>query len=168
MPVEGLTRRPYFHVSRIVADIEAALQRLHRLWDAGSWRIYALGPDNVTDLRFGERPLDFSIRLAITDQSPQLELIQPLDGESIYSAWLAERGEGVHHVGVIVESVPDTVGAMRNAGFEPIQWARGFGDAEWAYFDTVDEMGLVLEAVQPPTTPPEPDAVWPRTTSNGR
>jgi hypothetical protein len=57
---------------------------------------------NQTDLEFlahercdnRGRPAEFSNRLALNDQSPQLELIQPLTGTSTHPDWLQEHGEG--------------------------------------------------------------------------
>jgi methylmalonyl-CoA/ethylmalonyl-CoA epimerase len=39
----------------------------------------------------------------------QWELIEPLDDESIYARFLAERGEGVHHLGVAAPRFDETV-----------------------------------------------------------
>jgi 4-hydroxyphenylpyruvate dioxygenase-like putative hemolysin len=39
----------------------------------------------------------------------QLELLEPLDDESIYARFLAERGEGVHHIAVASPTFDKTV-----------------------------------------------------------
>ena len=45
-----------------------------------------------------------------------MELIQPLEGDSIHRDWLAERGEGLHHVGVVVPSIARAVESMAALG----------------------------------------------------
>jgi methylmalonyl-CoA/ethylmalonyl-CoA epimerase len=86
-------------------------------------------------------------------------------GPSIHADWLADRGEGLHHVGVIVDSLVQAVAAMSRGGYPVIQSGAGFGtdrDGAYAYFDTVADLGLVVEAVEPPDRMPEPAFVWPR------
>lgn len=98
-------------------------------------------------------PAEFSVRLALSDSSPQLELIQPLEGAGFHRDWLDRVGEGLHHVGVVVDSVPDTVERMSAAGYKMVQAGSGFGvdgDGVYAYFDTRENLGIYVEAVDPP------------------
>lgn len=52
-----------------------------------------------------ESPAEFKIKgidqiaIAVED----LELVQPVDGLSIYRDWVDERGEGFHHVNFLVD-----------------------------------------------------------------
>lgn len=56
---------------------------------------------NAKDLREYGQPVERSWRLATAMVGRvQWELIQPLDGESIYAQFLAEKGKGVHHTSV--------------------------------------------------------------------
>jgi hypothetical protein len=129
-----------------------------------SWRCYIFGADWHSSCEYRGGPTSFSVRLALSDGSPQLELIQPIEGPSIHEDWLRERGEGVHHLGVIVDSVPRTVERMATAGYEVVQTGSGFGaegDGVYAYFDTSRDIGVSIEAVEPPSRMPDPDFVWP-------
>jgi methylmalonyl-CoA/ethylmalonyl-CoA epimerase len=93
------------------------------------------------------------MRLAFAGDAPELELIQPLDGQSLYSEWLSERGEGLHHLAVVVGSLDETIAALEKAGCANIQSGHGFapdGKGGYAYFDTTDVLGFILEAVEMP------------------
>jgi hypothetical protein len=126
---------------------------------------------NQTDLEFlahercdnRGRPAEFSNRLALNDQSPQLELIQPLTGTSTHRDWLQEHGEGPHHVGIVVDSVPDAVAQAVLASFEVVQSGSGIGphrDGAGAYIDTSDALGLMVEAVELTTEMPPTEFTW--------
>ncbi|MFW6180490.1 MAG: hypothetical protein ACOC8N_01985 [Spirochaetota bacterium] len=43
----------------------------------------------------------------------QLELVQPVDGLSIYADWLEEHGEGLHHFNFLVDSHEELQRAAR-------------------------------------------------------
>jgi catechol 2,3-dioxygenase-like lactoylglutathione lyase family enzyme len=154
-----------FQIGIVVRDLEAALTRYSTVLGAAPWRCYRFSAAMHTSCEYRGGPTAFSAGLALNDQSPQLELVEPREGPSIHADWLTERGEGVHHVGVIVDSVPSAVSTMSRAGYPVIQSGEGFGDegdGAYAYFDTVGDLGLVVEAVEPPTRMPEPDFLWPR------
>jgi methylmalonyl-CoA/ethylmalonyl-CoA epimerase len=109
------------------------------------------------------RPTGFSSRLALNDQTPQLELIEPLLGPSAHQDWLEEHGEGPHHAGIIVESVSSAINQAAAAGYEVVQDGSGIGperDGAWAYIDTTRDLGLMIEAVEPPSSMPPVDFVW--------
>ena len=106
------------------------------------------------------------MRLALNDASPQMELIQPLEGDSIQRDWLEERGEGLHHIAVVVPSVAQAIEAMAALGYPLMQSGTGFGvggdgDGAYAYIDTTAALGLIVEAIEQPSSLPPPDAIWP-------
>jgi catechol 2,3-dioxygenase-like lactoylglutathione lyase family enzyme len=150
---EALVGGRLFQVAFVVRDLDAALARFGGLLPTGGWRCYTFGSAMHAETEYLGAPAEFSVRLALSDSSPQLELIQPLEGASIHRDLLDEVGEGLHHVGVVVDSVPDTVGRMSAAGYEVVQSGSGFGvdgDGVYAYFDTREALGVYVEAVEPP------------------
>jgi hypothetical protein len=66
-------------------------------------------------------------RLVLNDRNPQYELIQPLDGPSIYADRLEERGERFHHVGYVVRSLEQTTAKMEAASHPTIARIHSFG-----------------------------------------
>ena len=162
--VEALVDGELFQLAFVVRDLDAALDRYTRILGGSPWRIFTFSAASHREAAYRGGQTDFSVRLALNGTSPQYELIEPQRGPGIHQDWLDERGEGFHHVGVIVESLETAVERMAAEGYPAIQSGAGFGaggDGAYAYFDTVADLGCFVEAVEPPAAMPEPDAVWP-------
>jgi methylmalonyl-CoA/ethylmalonyl-CoA epimerase len=146
---------PVHQVGIVVEDIERAIDghaRLLGLADA-AWRRADFGPHSVEKLWVRGEPAEFSIRLGFAGEHPELELIEPVSGPSIYREWLDERGEGLHHLAVVVTSLADATSAMEDAGFAVLQAGTGFapaGRGGFAYYDTAAALGYLIEAVELP------------------
>ena len=161
---EPLVGSPIFQVAFVVRDLRAALPRYSALFGVGGWRGFTFGASLHTACEYRGGPTDFSVLLALSDGAPQLELIQPVRGPGIHEDFLNARGEGLQHLGVIVPSVARTVEQMAGAGYEVTQSGAGFGadgDGVYAYFGTEAELGVSIEAVEPPERMPAPDFLWP-------
>ena len=74
----------------------------------------------------------------------QWELIEPLDNESIYSEFLQECGEGLHHIAFDVENYDDTIGACKDKGIGVLQGGT-VGKTGFAYLDTQKALGCITE-----------------------
>jgi catechol 2,3-dioxygenase-like lactoylglutathione lyase family enzyme len=150
-PLEG--RHP-FQIGILVADLDEALPRYRALFGRDDWLLVENGPHNMHGLHVRGVPARFSMRLALCGSDPQLELLQPLEGPSILGGWLERNGEGLHHIGVLVDSVDETIASMEAAGYACTQHGYGFGSdgsGAFAYFDTEAELGYLLEAIEPST-----------------
>ncbi len=93
-----------------------------------------------------------STRLAFSPSTPEIELVQHVAGDSIYSEWLAAHGFGLHHMAVDVEDLRTVIDSMTSAGFELLQVGLGYGpngSGGHGYFDTEDALGYILEAIEP-------------------
>jgi catechol 2,3-dioxygenase-like lactoylglutathione lyase family enzyme len=164
VPISAFAGRSIFQLAFVVRNLEDALERYSAALDATPWRCWTLGADGHEETEYRGSPTSFSSRLALNDSSPQLELIEPLTGPSAHQEWLDKRGEGPHHVGIVVDSVPDVVTQMAAAGYPLVHRGTGLGpqrDGAWAYFDTTDALGLMIEAVEPPTNMPPIEFIWP-------
>lgn len=140
-------------VGVVVADVERAIEGHSQLLGIDEWRRASFDRESVEELMFRGQPAEFSIRLAFGGSDPEIELIEPVDGTSIYHEWLAEHGDGIHHLAVVVTSLADATAAMEAAGFEVVQSGRGFAPTRtggFAYYDTARALGYVLEAVEMP------------------
>ena len=139
-------------IAIVVHDVREAAARYSKLWGIDDWVFVENGPENMHDLHYMGEPADFSMRLALTGSDPQLELLQPLEGPSILADWLERRGEGMHHLGVIVASVDEAIAQMAEAGIACVQHGYGFGadgSGAFAFFDTEAELGCLIEAIEP-------------------
>jgi 4-hydroxyphenylpyruvate dioxygenase-like putative hemolysin len=79
--------------------------------------VYGFDAGKAEDFREYGQPVERSWRLAVaTVGQVQWELIQPLDDESLYARFLAEKGEGVHHVAVATPDFDETVAQATPGG----------------------------------------------------
>ena len=162
--IDILRGRPIGQIGIVVPDIERALDRYSNLWGVGPWIGYTYGPDTIPHLIYRGKPGRCSVRIALAGQSPQIELLQPLAGPSVYDGWLETRGEGVHHLAVMVELIHDAIKAMEISGYALLQAGYGYGldgDGGFAYFDTHHDFGVIIEMLEVPKRRRKPDFTWP-------
>lgn len=106
------------------------------------------------EIYYKNRPIELNLNVAIGySGSLQFELIEVAGGEeSIYSVLLDTAGEGLHHLGFIVSDIHKKTEMLRQAGFVPIQYGhlktRGGAITRFAYFDTRDACGYILELIE--------------------
>jgi methylmalonyl-CoA/ethylmalonyl-CoA epimerase len=142
-----------FQLGFVVRDLESAQARYEGMLGVESWKVYTYDGRWVRERSYRGQPEDYAMRLALSNGTPQIELIQPLSGRSIYNEWLEAERSGIHHIGYRVASIDDAVESMTSAGFELLQSGRGYGldgDGGFAYFDTEEQVGVILEAIEVP------------------
>jgi methylmalonyl-CoA/ethylmalonyl-CoA epimerase len=132
----------------------------------GPWNVYEFNPGNVSDMRARGEPVAWSWRLAIAQVGHvQWELVEPLDGESIYAQFLADHGPGVHHVGVGVASYDDTLAGLAARG-QDVLLGGEYNGITFAYLSTDDDLGVITEIFSgAPGEDQEPDAMYPPPTA---
>jgi catechol 2,3-dioxygenase-like lactoylglutathione lyase family enzyme len=157
--VPSLARLAPFQLGFVVRDLERAVQEFDETLGAGPWRGWLFGPQGQ-GREYKSQPAEWTLRLALNDRSPQYELIEPQQGPSIHADWLAERGEGFHHLGYVVPSLERTTAEMEAAGHPVVARIHSFGragDGAAAYYDTAEALGFLIEAVEPPSEMPPAD-----------
>jgi len=148
----------------VVPDLESALERYESLWGGGPWRCFTYGAGHIPEVRYRGAAGTYTMRIALNRLVPQIELIEPLEGPSIYHEFLERGGSGLHHLGFWVDSLEEARRHAEVAGYACLQegWGYGLdGDGGYAYFDTERDFGLILEAIEVPKRRSEPDWVWP-------
>jgi methylmalonyl-CoA epimerase len=80
-----------------------------------------------------------------------VELLQPLGPDTAVGKFLARRGPGLHHVAYRVESISDTLDALRAAGIRLIdeQPRTGIRRSRVAFVHPSCTGGVLTEIVQP-------------------
>lgn len=144
---------PVGQVGILVADIREAEPRYSTLFGLADWQRYRYDADFVPVREYRGAQGMFSMNVALAGASPQIELIESLEGPSVYEEHLAAGGSGLHHVGVFVESLDAAIAAMAATGFPVVQLGRGYGldgDGGFAYFDTLKPFGVLIEAIERP------------------
>jgi methylmalonyl-CoA/ethylmalonyl-CoA epimerase len=141
-------------VSVLVPDLREGVEAWSRVLGDDGWLVYSYNPETLPESTFHGEPGAFRIRLALKGRAPQVELIEPIAGPSMYHEWIEEHGWGMHHVGYWIPSIDDLVERFRAAGREPDMTGAGYGlngDGGYAYYDLTAELGVVVEFIEVPS-----------------
>jgi catechol 2,3-dioxygenase-like lactoylglutathione lyase family enzyme len=152
-------------IALVVRDIEASMRAYAELFGMAPWTGYTLTPEILKDMHYRGAPARFSFHHALCwKDGVQMELIQPLDGPSIFADHLERHGEGLHHVGIYVPDQPRAVAELTAAGCRAVQGARGFGatgDGAFTYFETDHPIATIVEVIGAPEVRRTPAFVYP-------
>jgi methylmalonyl-CoA/ethylmalonyl-CoA epimerase len=128
------------HVGIAVESAENTAKLLSSIWNIGAPEVFDYEP-KPEEMIAGEA---FKVRLVFIKFGPlTLELLQPLDDRSIWSTFIAEHGEGIHHVAFGVSNYDEMVEKLQGQG-HPMLTAAVFDGCRWCYFDT-SPGGTVVE-----------------------
>lgn len=146
-------------------DLEAAVRCYWDFFQIGPWTAYEYRPSMLREMKYRGEPATFGLRHALAwKENVQFELVQPLEGPSIFADHLTERGEGFHHIGIYVPDHPRAVAELIKLDFALLQSATGFGatgDGAFAYFASSKLPGIVVELIEAPTVRRTPLFVYP-------
>jgi methylmalonyl-CoA/ethylmalonyl-CoA epimerase len=145
-------REPVFNetvqLGIVVRDLEATVRRYEDDYGIGPWEFARIDLGEANNYREYGRPVERSNRIAMATVGRVMwELIEPLDEDSIWARFLAEKGEGVHHVAVATPDFDGTVAraqprAQRKDG---VMLRCEHSGVDIAYLDTQRDLGVVLE-----------------------
>jgi len=125
----------FFQLAYVVRDLAAAEAWFQRILGVPSW----FRMENVAfgaDCSYRGQPADFAAHLALGYlRGTQVELIEPIRGQSLYTEFLESKGPGLHHVAFDVPDFAATVTALRGSGLEPVMRGLVGPGSEFAYFD---------------------------------
>jgi methylmalonyl-CoA/ethylmalonyl-CoA epimerase len=150
-------------VGILVADLATSAQAFTSLVGLSPWSVYTYDSDLVSEMTYQGRPADFAMRIALSSTNPVVELVQPLRGPSIYEDWLRLNPPGLHHIAVEVPSFAEGVKRAAATGVDVLQSGRGYGldrDGGFAYLDTYERSGVIIELLEIPARRRDPEAVW--------
>lgn len=150
-------------VGIIVRDLQKSMENYWNNFGIGPWTIFHYPSSELRDMTYRGKAGRFSFQIARgTVGAMEVELIEPLEGESTWADFLKEHGEGVHHIAWYkVDNMAETIQSMEKAGFLCLTSARTYR-AHFAYFDTTKLLGTILEAFWADESIPfRPTRIWP-------
>jgi methylmalonyl-CoA/ethylmalonyl-CoA epimerase len=129
----------------VVRDLDATLRRYVDDYGIGPWQVFEVTPENAPDLRHDGQPLKGSTRSAATMVGKVMwELIQPLDEQGVFARFLAEKGEGVHHIALATPNFEDVVAEQLQRG-KTLPVSGTFSGVNVAYLPTDRDLGVIIE-----------------------
>jgi hypothetical protein len=157
--------RNVLQIGLVTRDYRRAIAGFLQL-GIGPWRVYTLGPDTVADMTYRGKPSPHAMKICLaTTGALEWEIIQPVQGPTIYDEFLDRRGEGVQHIAVDCAgaSWAEKVARFAAQGFRVVQSGSWLGRMPYAYFATESATGTVFEIWDeaPGFVMPEPEEWWP-------
>ncbi len=122
--------------------------------------VYGFGPFEFRDVSYPTatyygKVAGYRGKRAFFNLGPiQIELIELVDGKTIHEEFLKEKGEGIHHIGFLVESLERSKGNAEKAGLKITQGFTRPDGSGFAYLDSDKTGGVIFELIQRPAVPP--------------
>jgi catechol 2,3-dioxygenase-like lactoylglutathione lyase family enzyme len=141
---------PISQIAIVVHDIDDALEKYNRVLGWGPWNVYDHKPPALHDTYLHGKPTEYTMIGAETHVGPiVVELLQPVEGPSIYKEWLEEHGEGLHHIAVMrptPEESEETREHFEELGAGILMEGRLGETIHFYYLDTEPTMKVIFES----------------------
>jgi hypothetical protein len=146
-----------YQAAMVVSDLEQSIKRYQDTLGIGPWQVIDVDSSDLHEASYHGRPARYKFRAALAMVGPmQLELIQPVEGDSTFRDFLEEHGEGFHHLGHIrVDSLSQAIRTLEAEGFPCLQSGSVPG-AGFAYIDMSKALGVMVELLELPEGVPVP------------
>ena len=152
-----MTATPYAYIAAglqqiayVVRDIQAG-QRFF-IEHIGIPRFYLMEDVRFANQTYRGQECDSSLHIAMAYAGEiQIELVESLSGQNIYQEFLEGKGEGLHHLGFLIDDYERAVRDFTANGYPVIQSGRVRRDrgTRFAYFDTEAAIGSLMEIIAP-------------------
>jgi methylmalonyl-CoA/ethylmalonyl-CoA epimerase len=150
---QSFMNRPADQVAFVVDDLREAAQRMGRQLGITRWLAWDYTTDYLPNRTYMGQESPYRSLVAMPAFGPQVEIVQPVDGPSIYTKALADKGPSMHHLGYYVPSLDEARAYFGGQGLEPVMTGGGHGvdgDGEFAFWDFTDSYGYYLELAVAP------------------
>lgn len=152
-------------IAFVVEDLDRTVELYHRMFGIGPWHFYTYGKPLVKKMSYYGQPCEYKMRVALSYFGPmRVELIEMVEGPTVYADFVAGHGFGVQHLGVLVDDMDLALAQALEAGFTMIMDGSGFGpdgDGHYAYLDTERVYGVTYELICRPARRNPPEKIYP-------
>ena len=141
---------PPYQIGVVVEDMDKAVEYYSTIFGIGPFTVYEFMPEKQW---FLEKPSSFKLKLGKAVWGDfELELLQPMEGESLHKDFLENYGEGMQHLGFLVPNYDEMFNKFKKAGFQPLTRAETYvetykGYLKACYFDTRSVGGIIFEII---------------------
>mgnify|MGYP005842815487 FL=1 len=148
MSGHGLGTDVVTQIAIVVRDIERAVERYCAILGLDRPDIIITDAYDQARTTYRGEPTPARAKLAFFQLGQvALELIEPVGGPSTGQEALEQKGEGVHHIALVV---PDTDAATRSLGAHGINIVQQgyYTGGRYTYLDSQADLGVVLELLE--------------------
>jgi len=139
---------PVEQIGIVVKDMDATMEFFSSVFGWGPWGV--LDDLEMKDCLYRGKSCDARLKLAFAQSgSVEIELIQVLEGETIHTEFLRERGEGLHHLRFKVDDLDATLAELSKEGIE-VLFRKNFPElgVDFAYLNTDKVGGIMIELIE--------------------
>ena len=135
----------FMHVGMVVRDIDKAIEHLSS-FGIGPFEKHTSTP--LIERQFRGKPANWQTKRSTAKMGQlEIELLQPVEGESAAKEFLESKGEGIHHIGFAVDDLDREMAKLVRQGAKVVmsgKWAGG----GFAYLEIDAIGGLIIELIQ--------------------
>ena len=144
-----LGSRRVCQIAVVVRDIEKSARAYAAFFGLPVPEVIITEPGLKVNQTYRGRLSDARCKLAFFKlDNTEIELTEPLGGDSSWQEVLDEKGECIHHIAF---QVTDTAGKSRTLAARGIPVLHQGGNpqtGQFTYYDTRDQLGLIVEALE--------------------
>jgi methylmalonyl-CoA/ethylmalonyl-CoA epimerase len=137
-------------VAIVVKNLRKTMEAYQKIMGWGPWSVFDYKPPLLHHTTVHGKDLPYTMLGAEVHCDPiDFEILEPLEGPSIYKEFLDESREGLHHVSVVSprEDVHAALSGFRKEGIEVAMSGRIGENIEFYYMDTQPILKMVAETV---------------------
>lgn len=151
---KGLALPALAQIGIVVGDLDKATEYYSRVFGIGPFSIIVFAPEKHW---VRGKPFPITLNIAFAQMGPVLmELIEPV-GDGPHKWFLDGKGEGLHHLGFIVDNYDAWINYLKQQGIEILMNAEtdvpGMGHIRAAYMESDKPGGVLIELIE--VTPPK-------------
>ena len=120
------------HNAYVYKDLEVAVKKFKDLFRIEKFNRIDMGVVKVARSMIGKL---------------QIDLLEPQDKESIFSAFLENGNFGLHHIGFLVDNIDEKIKEWDSKGIKQVLGGL-IGTVKFVYFDTTATLGHITEFLQ--------------------
>jgi catechol 2,3-dioxygenase-like lactoylglutathione lyase family enzyme len=139
---------PVMQLGFVVPDLEAAIAHWRNRIGLGPF--FVLSGVEFAELRYRGQPTEVQMAVALAQWGEvQVELIQQLNAApSIYEDYPGRALGGLQHVGVMTDSLDAHLARLAPQGLQPVQWGATANGIRFAYLETDEIPGSMVELIE--------------------
>lgn len=143
--MKGMDTTRIDHVAIVVKDLDEKIEAWSKLLGAEpTFRVTTQQFDPAGTLYEGE-PTDAQIRAVVFKVgSMELELMEPIGGPGVWSEFADGQGGGLHHIGLMSDSLDEGIEALAEQDI-PVAQRAEYPVGWYAYFRSEETLGAMIE-----------------------
>ena len=147
MTENGMGTHVVTQIALVVKDIDKAIEAYSRIFELPKPDVMLTDPTTANGTYRGA-PTNAQAKLAFFHLGQvDLELIEPVVGESVWQEVLDEKGEGFHYIAFQIKGTDGVTDFLDQNGIPTIQQGQYTGGI-YTYVDSEPQLGVMLELLE--------------------